>query len=193
MVTVTWEPSRTALIVADLQNASIEALGEGAPALLQTARTALDASRAAGVTVIHVRVAFQPGYPEVSQRNKSFRSIAGSNRLVEGSPEAEIHATVAPTTGEPVVTKRRVGAFHATNLDQILRAKDIDHLVLAGYATSGVILTTVRDGADRDYELTVLSDAVADNDKALHAMLLGTVFPRQAEVVTTDAFTGAIS
>ncbi len=58
------------------------------------------------------------------------------------------------------------------------------HLVLAGIATSGVVLSTVREAADRDYQLTVLANGCLDRDPEVHRVLMGTVFPRQADVVT---------
>jgi nicotinamidase-related amidase len=57
--------------------------------------------------------------------------------------------------------------------------------VLAGIATSGVVLSTVRDAADRDYELVVLSDCCVDSDPEVHRLLLERVFPRQARVITS--------
>ena len=63
-----------------------------------------------------------------------------------------------------MVTKRRVGAFSTTDLETILRAKNINKLVLFGISTSGVVLSTVRWAADMDYSLAVVSDACADRD-----------------------------
>ena len=59
---------------------------------------------------------------------------------------------------------------------------NIRHLTLTGIATSGVVLSTLREAADKDYELSVLSDACADMDAEVHQMLLTKVFPRQAAV-----------
>jgi nicotinamidase-related amidase len=56
--------------------------------------------------------------------------------------------------------------------------------VLTGIATSGVVLSTVREAADKDYRLTVLSDGCADLDPEVHSVLMGKVFPRQADVLT---------
>lgn len=56
--------------------------------------------------------------------------------------------------------------------------------ILAGISTSGVVLSTVRDAADRDYRLYVLEDATADPDVEIHAALTTKVFPRQADVIS---------
>ena len=82
--------------------------------------------------------------------------------------------------------KRRVSAFSGSDLDVLLRAKQADTLVLAGIATSGVVLSTLRQAADLDFRLVVLSDACADGDAEVHRVLTEKVFPRQAQVTTTD-------
>jgi nicotinamidase-related amidase len=77
-----------------------------------------------------------------------------------------------------------VGAFSTTDLDQQLRARGITTLILAGISTSGVVLSTIRDGADRDYRIFVLADATADFDAEVHDVLMTKIFPRQADVIT---------
>jgi nicotinamidase-related amidase len=91
-----------------------------------------------------------------------------------------------------VVTKRRVGAFPTTELETILRAKNINTLVLFGISTSGVVLSTVRWAADMDYSLVVVSDACSDRDAEVNRILMDKVFPWQATVVTTQEFLSAI-
>jgi nicotinamidase-related amidase len=68
----------------------------------------------------------------------------------------------------------------------LLRAADADTLILAGIATSGVVLSTLRQASDLDYRLTVLADACADADPEVHRVLTEKVFPRQALVTTTE-------
>jgi nicotinamidase-related amidase len=131
-----------------------------------------------------VTIAFRPGYPEVSERNKSFAAIAGTGRFTQTDPGVQIPAIIAPAPGEVTVTKRRVSAFAGSDLEVLLRARGTGHLVLAGIATSGVVLSTLRQAADLDYQLTVLADGCLDPDPEVHQVLLGKVFPRQAEVTT---------
>jgi nicotinamidase-related amidase len=70
----------------------------------------------------------------------------------------------------------------------ILRARDIDTLVLFGIATSGVVLSTLLHAADADYRLFVIKDCCADLDLDLHACLIDQVFPRPATVLTAGEF-----
>jgi nicotinamidase-related amidase len=102
-----------------------------------------------------------------------------------GSDQAgEVPSAIAPESGDIIVTKRRVSAFAGSDLDMVLRAGDIDHLVLTGIATSGVVLSTLRQAADLDFGLTVLADGCLDADPEVHRVLVDKVFPRQADVIT---------
>jgi nicotinamidase-related amidase len=180
---------RTAVLIMDYENDIVAMLPESAQtSLLEKAGTILKASRQAHMPVIYVVVRFRDGYPEVNPQNKLFSGLKDSGRLREGTPGAEIHAKVAPQSGDIIVTKRRVGAFSTTDLETILRSKNIDTIVLFGISTSGVVLSTVRWAADMDYKLAVISDACADSDAEVHRVLMDKVFPRQAAVVNTQEF-----
>lgn len=159
--------------------------GNDADTLLERTAALLDAARQAKVLVGYVKVGFRPGYPEVSANNQSFGAIRQSGRFEGDAQGTVIHPRVAPHDGEFVVTKHRVGAFHGTDLDMILRANQIDTLILTGIATSGVVLSTVRFAADADYRLIVVADCCADGDAEVHRVLTGKVFPRQARVATS--------
>jgi nicotinamidase-related amidase len=126
--------------------------------------SAIEAAREAGILIVYIRVAFRTGLPEVSPKNKSFSAIAdaGRARFDEHDESTQVHPAVAPREGDVVVTKRRVSAFSGSDLEVVLRAAEIDTLVLAGVATSGVVLSTTREAADRDFRLVVLSDACLD-------------------------------
>jgi nicotinamidase-related amidase len=100
----------------------------------------------------------------------------------------KFESPILPLPDDLSVVKRRVSAFTGSDLEVILRAKNIQHIVLTGISTSGVVLSTVREAADKDYRITVLSDACADMDEEVHRVLTTKVFPRQAEVQTVDAW-----
>lgn len=92
-------------------------------------------------------------------------------------------AALQVDSGDIVVRKTRLGAFSTADLHARLQAREVDTLVLAGISTSGVVLSTVRDGGDRDYRLYVLHDACGDPEDGVHEFLLEKIFPRQARVV----------
>jgi nicotinamidase-related amidase len=179
-------PPRDALLVMDVQQGIVRRLGDS-QTLLERIAAAIDAARASAIPVIYVVVRFRKGYPEISERNRSFSAIRGAGATMEESnPATAIHPAVAPQDDEIVVTKRRVGAFSGSDLDVVLRALRVDGLVLAGIATSGVVLSTLRAAADLDFRCTVLSDCCADGDQEVHRVLTTKVFPRQAVVLTID-------
>jgi len=176
--------SKPALLVMDVQRAVVDRYPD--PSYLPRLRTAIDAAHAAGLPVIYAAVGFRPGYPEVSARNKMFGRLARAAAATGDAGATRIHPDVAPAAGDIVVTKRRVSAFAGSDLDIVLRAGDIDHLVLTGIATSGVVLSTLRQAADLDFGLTVLSDGCLDADPEVHRVLTEKVFPQQAAVTTVS-------
>jgi nicotinamidase-related amidase len=182
----------TALLLMDFQAGIVEMVAIEKEALLARTARLVEAARKAGVRVVYVVVGFRPGYPEVSPKNLSFAAIRGSGRFTLGSTGTEVHAAIAPRPDEPVVVKRRVGAFGGTDLQMILGAHGADTLILAGIATSGVVLSTVRHAADADYRLVVVEDCCADRDAEVHRVLMGKVFPRQATVASVDEVIGAL-
>jgi nicotinamidase-related amidase len=187
------DPSTTAVLAMDFQTLIVDGYATGKEALLSRTAELLDAARTAGVMVIYVVVGFRPGFPEVSARNMSFSGIKQSGRFAPGAADVAIHAAVAPKPGEVVVTKHRVSAFAGTDLDMILRANGIETLVLAGIATSGVVLSSLRHAADADYRVMVVEDCCSDRDEEVHRVLLGKVFPRQAAVVPAAAVIKALN
>ena len=90
------------------------------------------------------------------------------------------------------MVKRRVSAFTGSDLDVVLRGLGAGTLVLAGIATSGVVLSTLRQAADLDYRLVVLADACLDADPEVHRVLTEKVFPRQAAVRTVAQWTAEL-
>lgn len=184
---------RTAVLVMDFQSDIVEMMpADEREPVLDHAASLVAAARQAGLPVVYVVVRFRDGYPEIGAGSR-FAFLKQTGRLREGAPGAEIHARVAPKPGDVVVTKRRVGAFSTTDLETVLRAKNVDTLVLAGIATSGVVLSTVRWAADLDYQLVVASDACADRDPEVHRVLTQKVFPAQATVVSTADAVQAIA
>jgi nicotinamidase-related amidase len=181
------DPKRTAVLCMDYQAFIVGSYSgsnsEDAAALLARAASVLAAARQARALVGYVVVGFRPGFPEASPRNKSFSNIKQRAAVFAGEG-ALIHAAVAPQAGDVTVTKHRVGAFAGTDLEMVLRANDIDTLVLFGLATSGVVLSTVRHAADADYHVVVVHDCCGDADAGVHAVLVEKIFPRQATVVS---------
>jgi nicotinamidase-related amidase len=177
----------------DVQNSIVERFVDEADSLLATLADLVSSARSHGVPVIYVRFAFSPTGPVVSQRNKRFTALKTDLALGENEESADIHPSVQPRPGEIVVTKRRVSAFSGSDFDSVLRALDITSLVLTGIATSGVVLSTLRQAADLDYRLTVISDGCVDPDPEVQAMLMNKLFPRQATVMTAEEWESEVA
>ena len=185
-LTPTIDPRRTALLVMDYQNGIVGRL-EDAEALLARMAHAIAVVRQHGGHIGYVRVAFDDADFDAIPPTSQFAGlVANSGRALHADSAATaVHESVAPEPGDICVRKTRVGAFSTTDLAGQLRAHDVDTLVLAGISTSGVVLSTVRDAADRDYRVFVLADTCADPVPGVHEFLTEKIFPRQARVMTT--------
>lgn len=189
--TFTIDPARTAVLSMDCQAGIVSIYTrDGKDAFLVRVASILNHARATGMTIIHVQVGFRPGLPEVSSRNALFGAVKSSEQHQQlfRQPLGAIPDTIAPQDDEIVITKHRVSAFAGTDLAMILRANEIDTLILCGIATSGVVLSTLVEAADADYRLAVIGDCCADLDAALHDCLLQRFFPTRGAVLSSEAF-----
>ncbi len=182
----------TALLLMDFMTGIVDRYSEAADVISRARDLKALASRA-GILCIYVRVAFRHGHPDVSPRNKTFAAWVSSGRMTEDSAEAQIHPDLAPGPADILVTKRRVSAFSGSDLEVVLRAASVDTLIMAGVATSGVVLSTVREAADRDYRLIVVADCCTDADPGLHQVLVDKLFPRQAWVTELAGLAGSLA
>jgi nicotinamidase-related amidase len=187
------EPKRTALLLMDFQRMVVDSYAVDKVALLDRVRRLAATARNSGVMVLYVVVGFQPGYPEISGQNAIFSSLKAAGLLATGHPGAEIHPELTPQPGDVVVTKQRVSAFTATNLDMILRANHIETLLLTGILTQGVVLSTLRQASDMDYRAVVVADGCSDKDPEVQRVLMEKIFPLQARVATVEEVIGALT
>src|ERR1700677_1659903 len=120
--------SNTALLIMDIQNGIVSRYANDAD-LIERLQQAAASARKASLQIIYVVVKFRQGYPEISPNNKAFNAIkSGAFHFVENDAVTEIHPSLAPQSGDVVVTKRRVGAFSGSDLEIVLRSKNINHL-----------------------------------------------------------------
>lgn len=180
------DPQKTAVLTLDFQNGIFGSVPD-AEAIVPNASKVLEAARKNHHLIIHVGLGFSEGHPEIPDFESPFLRAKKNNLFVKGTPSAEFHdALVRP--GELLVYKQRVGAFSDNQLQMILRSRGIEHLVLFGIATSGIVLSTLRRAFDLDFRSIVVADACFDSDREVHRVLTEKVFPKQATVVTAAAF-----
>jgi len=174
----TFEPSRTALLVIDMQRDFVERGGFGemlgndvTPLRLavQPTRKVLEAFRRAGLTVIHTREGHRPDLADCppSKRARGRLTVGIGDPgpmgriLVRGEYGHDIIDELKPLRDEAVIDKPGKGAFYATDLEAVLRYQRIRSLVVTGVTTEVCVHTTVREANDRGYECLVLEDCVA--------------------------------
>ena len=168
---------RTALVIIDMQRDFLEPGGFGETlgndvSRLQTAvgpcRAVLDAARAAKMLVIHTREGHRPDLSDAPrakiERGEPAMRIGAPGPmgriLVRGEPGHDIIPQLRPIDGEPVVDKPGKGAFHQTDLHQILQKHEIENLLVCGVTTEVCVNTTVREANDRGYDCFVPADCV---------------------------------
>jgi nicotinamidase-related amidase len=186
---VPFNPKRSAVLSMDLQAGVVSVYVKDEEFIPRVAGV-IEQARRAGLLIVHVSVGFRPNLPEASPRNRFLSAIKASPRhqqFFQGESGA-IHPALTPAASDLVVTKSRVGAFAGTDLDLLLRAHDIDTLVMFGVATSGVVLSTLLVAFDADYNLFVIKDCCTDLDAELHETLVEKHFPRAATVLNASEF-----
>ncbi|CAN3131212.1 cysteine hydrolase [Mycobacterium sp. smrl_JER01] len=180
------EPSQCALVALDLEPEVTDTL-DHSESLISNVNSAIGVVRRYGGHICFVRTAFDDlDYRFVPSTSREFSVVARERRLQNGALATGLHPGLATDPEDTVVRKTRLGAFSTTDLDERLTNLGITTLILAGAHTSGAILSTVREAADRDYRVLVLSDCVLDRDRDLHHLVLDRILPRQAEIVTAS-------
>ncbi len=194
MPNIALNKSATALLIADFYAEMMTTIPHAVErGVVEKTRQLQQAAREAGLMVCYSATVFRPGYPEISDRNKTFSQRKASGPPAVSDPLRVIHEAVRPIEGEVVAGKRRVNALYGTDLDLSLRANNIDTIVMLGYATSGVVLSTTRYAADADYRLFIVEDCCSDQDGEVHDFLMQRIFPRQAEIVSAAEVMAALA
>jgi ureidoacrylate peracid hydrolase len=199
------KPSETAVIVVDMQNAYASPGGyidiagfdvSGAPSAIAKTKTALEAARAAGLTIIFFQNGWDKDYVEAgtsgspnfhkSNALKTMRArpeLKGT-LLAKGTWDYAIVDALTPQPGDIVIPKTRYSGFFNTNIDSVLRSRRIRNLVFTGIATNVCVESSLRDAFHLEYFAVVLEDATH------HA---GPPFVREAALYNIEKFFGWVS
>ena len=200
------DPSRTAVVVVDMQRDFVEPDGlfgslgldlEGYAEMRPRLRALLDAARAAGVRILHLRNTSLPDGASDSPAQIRFNmrmheaARAGGPPLsytVPGTDGYEFVDDVGPRPGEVVVQKYRSSGFWGTNLDLVLRSNGIETVIVCGCTTEGCVDSTARDAMFSNYYVVIPRDCVASDDRAQHeASLL--LMQHRFDVVSSEDVT----
>ena len=174
------DPVKTALLVMHYQTDITRLFSEAAPALLANTRQLCDAARSAGMQVYFAQIRFSPGYPEVSPLNKNGMGIRDLGLFTSD----EIAPELARRPSEPLIVAHRASVFFGTDLALRLSASGVDTLIMAGIASTGVVLSSVAHASDADYRLYTVKDCCFDPDEVVHEHLFSTAFASRTTVLT---------
>jgi nicotinamidase-related amidase len=163
----------------------------GEHSVIEQTNHALAWARRQGAQVAHVKVGFQPGYANCPGSSPVFGQAPQFGALALGSWGTEFHEALDVQPNEMIIVKSRIGVFYNTSLETLLRAKQIEHLILAGVSTNHAIESAARDAHDRDYRVTVLSDCSAAASLEVHRQTLAGVMSHVAEVRTLEQLMSA--
>jgi nicotinamidase-related amidase len=201
----------SALIVIDMQRDFLDPGGYAATAGLDVTalrrpipsiRMLLDHARRCDMLVVHTREGHRPDLSDCPPAKMARSRMAGAEigsagplgrLLVRGEQGHDIIDELQPLFGEPVVDKPGYGAFHQTDLAQILQARGIRQLFICGVTTEVCVHSTLREATDRGYECVLVADACGSAHPALHdaAMQMvaveGGIFGRVADTRTVIA------
>lgn len=174
---ITIDPTSTAVLLLHFQFATLSA-GEALP-LADDAAAFVDRLRTVGATIGFVNLGFEESdAAAVPASNPMLVPIAAAGMMRVGSPEAANPPSLTPQEGDIVVRNTRFGAFSTSPIEAELSSRGIRTLVLAGVATGAAVLTTALEASDRDYEVIVASDLVADPDPSVQSAVLNGIVPR---------------
>ncbi len=180
-----FDPARTAFLAIDMQRDFLDVggmcaeLGEDVSGLRATVPIVvglLDAARRASLTVIHTREGYAPDLSDVHGLKRA-RGSAGEGGplgrfLIRGETGHDFIDECRPLDGETVIDKPGFSAFYGTGLEDLLRARGICHLIVAGLTAQCCVLSTIRAAVDRGFYCLLLADACAAFDAKLHRATL---------------------
>jgi ureidoacrylate peracid hydrolase len=170
------DPSRTALIVIDMQNAFGSEGGmfdkagidiSGIQQAVAPTAAAVEAARRVGIKVVWIKMGFQPDLSDLGAEDvpNGFLFLhlgVKDGVLTRDQWGTDVVDELTPEEGEPVVYKTRFSAFYRTDLDELLRGYGAKHLIITGCTTSICVESTIRDAFFRDYHCILLQDCAAE-------------------------------
>lgn len=186
---------KSALLVLDFINDIVHEKGKIARSaeyvqqhqVIENANRIIEHARKKEISVIFVKVGFSPSYYELPAHSPFFSKLKGLDALKLGAWGTEFHEKLNYGKNDIVVIKHRVSAFYATDLETILRSKQIDSLIICGVSTNMAVELTAREAHDRDYEVTIIADACGAANQQLHEQSL-TILQMISRVVDVTTF-----
>ena len=156
-------PPRLALINIDVQNCFVSdspLASPEAPRVVHEINRLAAACRSAGILVVHVRHVLRPDGSDAGVLAE-IAPIVRQGIIARGSRSADFSDALVIDPRDLLLDKPRFGAFHNTDLEQQLRSRGIDSVMISGISTSVCCETTAREATVRDFRVFFVSDATA--------------------------------
>jgi ureidoacrylate peracid hydrolase len=160
------DPKRAALLLIDFQAHVLydKNYVKGVPEAVAEMTRLLAEARKAGITIVHIRVVEKAETDSLVWLSRHYTKPHRVGARRDGTPGAEFHPDLTPAPGEIAIVKSRYSAFHKTGLEQMLRDRGIDSVILTGIASNVCVEATATDGFQREFWTIVVSDCVAARD-----------------------------
>ncbi len=162
---------------------SIYGDGVASAGTIKNANKLINWARKNGIKIAHVKVGFSEKYQECLPTHPA----AQNGILKLGTWGTEFHPDLDVQPNDHIVIKHRISALYGSNLEPYLRANRIEHVIVCGVATDLVVESTVRELGDRDYKVTVISDACNTSSDQKQAASLNAM-TRFATIQTINEF-----
>jgi len=184
---------KTAILVLDFINDIVHEEGKIASyvdrlvehKVIENANRVIQWGRQNELPILHVKVGFSQNYIECPESSPLFSNAKKYQALQLGAWGTEFHEAMDVQSQDKIIIKHRVSAFYATDLETVLRAQGVEHLVMCGVATNMAVETAAREAHDRDYQVTVIKDACETaNDELQQGSLMS--LERIATVISSN-------
>jgi len=189
MAELQLDPKKTALVLIDLQNAilGMNPVPHAAAQVVENSRKLAEAFRAHGAPVVYVRVDLNDflTLPVDQPHNRGDKPLPAA--------ASEITPSAGFQHGDILITKRHWGAFAGTDLEQQLRSRGIDTVVLTGISTNGGVESTARQGTGLGFAFVLVEDACSSQNAEHHRFAFENIFPRLTRVRTTDEVLASVA
>ena len=193
------DPAKTAVVLIEYQNdfttdgGALHGAVKGVmddSNMLENSKRVVEEARAAGATIIHAPITFKPGYGELGNHDKVYGILKGvidSNAFVKGTWGAEICDDMAPRGDDIVVEgKRGLDAFATTNLDFVLRSREIETVMIGGFLTNCCVESTMRSAYEKGYDVITLTDCTAATSAEEQKSATSQDYPMFSQPMTGD-------
>jgi biuret amidohydrolase len=192
-MTLMLDPRRCAFLAMDFQHDILAVTPQYREKhLLETVTRVLDAARHTSATIVYITVSFRDDYADAPAHSPMFQAEKARGVMKVGSPGAAICEELTPQTGDLVINKHGVDPFNSTHLANVLRARDVETLVLMGVWTNYVVEATARTGADSGYRIIVVTDGCASDTEDHHQFFITQILPMLGTAATASDVIAAL-